>query len=270
MPDLRPAVEQSQNNAVPQAPTLPPGEKLAIGAVLGAEPDVVAAAAAAFTAIMKSNEEGSLIDPDLLIKILNNPSMMEKLVAGYGVPKQAQLPMASVSAPPSLPAQSTASAPPLPPPHINITTPIPLSNQRTTPMYPMPNVAPSPALNRQPSPVTPIPAKYASSAPPVKDVNYYKSLIQQHGGEKQETLDRNPLQYASYNSNFVGVNGLNIVRHVSMRPNDVKPKIPKPCAYFNTPKGCRHGASCLYQHDSSISQRVEQPRGSKRIKLDRE
>lgn len=264
--DLGPAMEQSQNNAVPQAPTLPPGEKPAIGAILGAEPDVVAAAAAAFTAIMKSSEEGSLIDPDLLIKILNNPSMMEKLVAEYGVPRQVQLPRASVSAPPSLPAQSTVSAPPLPPPHINITTPIPLSNQRSTPMYPMPNVVPSPALNRQPSPVTPIPAKFSSSAPPVKDVNYYKSLIQQHGGE---TLDRNPLQYASYNSNFVGVNGLNIVRHVSMRPNDVKPKIPKPCAFFNTPKGCRHGASCLYQHDSSISQRVEEPKGSKRIKLDR-
>ncbi|XP_017696038.1 zinc finger CCCH domain-containing protein 30 [Phoenix dactylifera] len=268
LPALRPAMEHSLKNAVPQAPTLPPGETPAIGAVLSAEPDVVAAAAAAFTAIMKSSEEGSLIDPDLLITILNNPIMMEKLVAEYGVPKQAQLPMASVSAPPSLRARSTASAPPLPRPHVNFTTPVPLSNERTPPMYPMPNVVPPQALNRQPSPVTAIPANFSSGAPPVKDINYYKSLIQQHGGEKQETLDRNPLQCASYNSNFLGVNGLNIVRHGSMQ-KDVKPKIPKPCAYFNTPKGCKHGASCLYQHDSSISRRVEQPRGSKRIKLDR-
>lgn len=265
LPGLRPSVKQSQSIAVHPASTLLPGEKPAVGSLPGAEPDVVAAAAAAFTAIMKSSEEGSLIDRDLLIKILSNPSMMEKLVAEYGVPKQAQLPTGPASAPPSLPAISTGSAS-LPPPRINITAPHPQINPQT---YPMPNVVLPLSLNRQPSPVPPLRSNFSSGAPPVKDINYYKSLIQQHGEEKQETLDRNPVQHASYNSNFVGANGLNVVRHSSMHQKDAKLKFPKPCAYFNTPKGCRHGASCLYQHDSSISQRAEQPKGSKRIKLDR-
>ncbi|KAG6494922.1 hypothetical protein ZIOFF_042705 [Zingiber officinale] len=45
--------------------------------------------------------------------------------------------------------------------------------------------------------------------------------------------------------------------------------IPRPCAFFNKPKGCRHGANCSYRHDASLPPRTEQPRGPKRInKLD--
>lgn len=47
------------------------------------EPDVAAAAAAAFVAIMRSNEEGSMIDQDLLIKILSNPQIIETLISQH-------------------------------------------------------------------------------------------------------------------------------------------------------------------------------------------
>jgi len=47
------------------------------------EPDVAAAAAAAFVAIMRTNEEGSMIDQDLLIKILSNPQIIETLISQH-------------------------------------------------------------------------------------------------------------------------------------------------------------------------------------------
>ena len=47
------------------------------------EPDVAAAAAAAFVEIMRSNEEGSMIDQDLLIKILSNPQIIETLISQH-------------------------------------------------------------------------------------------------------------------------------------------------------------------------------------------
>nr|KJB14418.1 hypothetical protein B456_002G124700 [Gossypium raimondii] len=41
--------------------------------------------AAAFTAINQSNENGNMIDPDLLVQILSNPKLIEKLVTEHGV-----------------------------------------------------------------------------------------------------------------------------------------------------------------------------------------
>ncbi|KAL2906716.1 Zinc finger CCCH domain-containing protein 6 [Bienertia sinuspersici] len=49
------------------------------------EADVAAAASAAFTAIMKSNEKGNLIDTDLLVKILKDPKMIGRLLKDSGV-----------------------------------------------------------------------------------------------------------------------------------------------------------------------------------------
>lgn len=128
-------------------------------------------------------------------------------------------------------------------------------------------------------------------APAVKSVHYYKSLIQLHGGDKQEGPDQNPVQFGNlgnpidYHNNMTGVsNSMDLVGPGlvgvssamdpiglnSVNQRDPKAKIPKPCAYFNTPRGCRHGASCLFQHDApSIPQRIEQQKGTtKRIKLD--
>ncbi|KAL9245652.1 hypothetical protein vseg_019277 [Gypsophila vaccaria] len=45
----------------------------------GFDADVVAAATVALTAMLKANEKGSMVDTDLLIKILNEPKMIEAL-----------------------------------------------------------------------------------------------------------------------------------------------------------------------------------------------
>ncbi|GJN01435.1 hypothetical protein PR202_ga18702 [Eleusine coracana subsp. coracana] len=76
------------------------------------EPDVLAAASAAYTAIMQSNQMGSMIDQDLLIiKILSDPAQLERLMKEHGTVKHEQTTSAAV--PPMLPGpqpQMAASA----------------------------------------------------------------------------------------------------------------------------------------------------------------
>lgn len=119
---------------------------------LGAEPDVAAAAKVALTAIIKSSEEGSLIDHDLLIKLLSEPSMLNRLLSNYNVPKQTEVP--------SLPTPT-------------------LCNRTVT----------SEALNRDSPLPTNLPIRSSSveAVPRVKDASYYKSLVQLHGGDRQKT-----------------------------------------------------------------------------------
>ncbi|KAG0501802.1 hypothetical protein HPP92_001874 [Vanilla planifolia] len=206
-PLLNPLVEHSFPIKEPprQLPSAAPGPASL------AEPDVAAAASAAFTAIMRSNEEGSLIDRDLLIKILSDPSMLEKLVSEYGTPKQT---------PPS---------------------PLPMACSSTSGANALPTVSPT--------------------RPPVKDASYYKSLIQKHGGEPQESSKQFHLGNMYTEGGGLG--------HGQRQRESRNPKVSKPCAYFNTPRGCRQGANCSYLHVALASQQMEQMRGAKRVKLDR-
>ncbi|XP_010446300.1 PREDICTED: zinc finger CCCH domain-containing protein 68-like [Camelina sativa] len=74
-----------------------------------------------------------------------------------------------------------------------------------------------------------------SSAEPVKNVDYYKSLIREHGVVSPATNENNNYKgRVDDNMKVVKVN-----------------KIQKPCMFFNRPKGCRLGESCLYLHDRS-------------------
>lgn len=82
----------------------------------------------------------------------------------------------------------------------------------------------------------------AGSASAVKDANYYKNLIRQHGADGQDKPDP---QIGNRHSNFQDMKlGHNI-------QGEVKHKIKKPCIYFNSQRGCRNGASCPFQHDVS-------------------
>ncbi|KAL0904987.1 hypothetical protein M5K25_027156 [Dendrobium thyrsiflorum] len=255
IPPIAAAPERSLHSSIPPIPNLPPVQQpLSMNSDHGpgtsVKPDIAAAASAAFTAIMRSNEEGSLIDRDLLIKILRDPSMVGKLVSEHSAPKQTTLP----AQPPSqIASAATNSAYPM---HILVPTPAPslklLSPSSTTIPINIPTVLPK--------------------APPAKDVNYYKSLIQKHGGDRQESTEPAPLPYENrheYHSNPLGsIYGEGAGRE--MRQSDSrKPKIEKLCAYFNTPRGCREGSRCSYLHDSSTSKKIERQRASKRVKFDR-
>ncbi|WKA10263.1 hypothetical protein VitviT2T_027843 [Vitis vinifera] len=266
---LPPGIPSASSSNAPNIPNPPANENVAAGMVPGVEPDVVAAASAAFTAVMRSNEQGNLIDHDLLIKILSNPKIIERIVTDQVV---------SSSNPQAVPNQRL---PPIalsdqPPGHVSrVETNIPLSAAIPSgPFYSQSNgPGPVPAPRPPPSMVGP-----SSSSPPVrpvtKDINYYKSLIQQHGGERQEPQDQSQShsQFANRpNHHVLGMNPETVVTHP--KPRDSKPKIMKPCIYFHSSRGCRHGANCSYQHDASLQQRVSsmpEVQNAKRMKMDRE
>lgn len=250
-------------------------EKPSAGMVVNAEPDVAAAASAAFTAIMSSNEQGHLIDQELLIKILSDPKMIEKLVTDYG---------GAATATQNTPiSRSSSMAAGLPDPpagsaaHINrtqSTTPLSVALPTGSLYHPQPNgagIGPLPPNQRLPPPpptaitISSQPSVGAPPPPPAKDINYYKSLIQQHGGDTQQQYVSRHGQHQPSVTNQESVN--------SYKSRDTKPKIMRPCMYFNSPRGCRHGANCAYQHDASFQQRgnnMPDVQPAKRMKMDRE
>ncbi|XP_068645542.1 zinc finger CCCH domain-containing protein 6 isoform X2 [Aristolochia californica] len=241
--------------------------------VAAAEPDVVAAATAAFTAIMRTNEAGSLIDRDLLIKILSNPQLIDHLVKDYGTPAPSiQMTTNPVSNPVTASVTMPVSSQPV---HINrpesssTSTATPLATSTFTQpavsghFHPLTNTV-APALTMRPPLAS---TSTMTTSPVVKDINYYKSLIQQHGEEKREAQFGKRLSYHN-----LGLS-METIQQQNPKARDSRGKIQKPCIYFNTPKGCRHGVNCAYQHDASFQQRVAsipEVQSAKRMKLEGE
>ncbi|XP_052201632.1 zinc finger CCCH domain-containing protein 6 [Diospyros lotus] len=256
---LPPGMPPASQFSTTASPNLITSGNTAAGIFPGLEPDVAAAAYAALSAVVSSNDQGNLIDPDLLVKILSDPKLIEKLVADHRAATNPQItpmprpPGIIFSEPPSVQiSRAEAGAPSL-------------SVPPTGPFYGPPNRA-GPVPNARPPPLDVLPVASPLGAPIAKDINYYKSLIQQHGAERQENL----LQFDNRHSH-------QLVAHQESvnnpKPREFKPKIMKPCIYFNSSRGCRHGANCSYQHDTSSQQRagsVPEVQSTKRMKLDRE
>ncbi|KAE8714423.1 Mitochondrial [Hibiscus syriacus] len=115
-------------------------EKPDAGMVVNVEPGV---AAAAFAVINQSNEPGNMIDPDLLVKILSNPRLIEKLVTDHGAASGAQ----------SLTEMPSPLVPSLDPPHLYIWRSI-LSSVKRVGVGPLNKQSPIPSVH----PVTASPA----------------------------------------------------------------------------------------------------------------
>ena len=266
----------SSSSNAPIIPNPPVSENVAARMAPGVEPDVVAAASAALTAVMRSNEQGSLIDHNLLVQLLSNPVIIERIVTESSssnpqpVPNQRLPPIALSDQPPGHVSASRAET------NIPLSAAIPSvpfysQSQSNGPGGPVPGPRPPPP----PPPPMVGPSSSSSSSPPVtKDINYFKSLIQQHGGERAEPQDQphsHPQFTGRPNHHVLGLNPETVVTHP--KPRDSKPKIMKPCIYFHSSRGCRHGANCSYQHDACLQQRVSsmpEVQNAKRMKLDRE
>ncbi|XP_050364184.1 zinc finger CCCH domain-containing protein 6 [Argentina anserina] len=240
---------QSHSNAASNG-NLIASSKPTVGTPVGVEPNVVAAA---LGAIMNgNNDHGNMIDPELLIKILSNPKMIEKLVTD---------PQAVARSP----SMTTSDSIPL---HISKTESItPLSTTSSSAhFYPQATMGGMGHLSDQSSRSTmPVSSSPAVGPPPAKDINYYKSLIQQHGGDTHDSFPPFGSRQGNHSANHEPFSGY--------KSRDSKPKIMKPCIYFNSSRGCRHGANCSFQHDASFQQqgnRVPDVQNAKRMKLDRE
>ncbi|KAH6833249.1 hypothetical protein C2S53_016672 [Perilla frutescens var. hirtella] len=99
----------------------------------------------------------------------------------------------------------------------------------------------------------------AGFVPPMKDISYYKSLIQQHGGGKSRE-DPPPLRL---NQVVMGTN----------QEDESRSRVMKRCMFFNSSRGCKNGANCAYRHDTvSSRQRLgcfTELHTAKRVKLTR-
>ncbi|RZC66603.1 hypothetical protein C5167_010297 [Papaver somniferum] len=272
------------------------GKPHRVGFVPGVQPDAVgAAASAAFSAIMKTNEQASMIDPELLIQILNNPQLIEKLVSDYGPsPANGNLQNNTTTRARSPPLNLSAPQSSSLPFHINRLAPeaSSMSTMHTSGHYYPVNNAMSSMLHARPLPpphgsgnvqfsTTPPIVNVPPPPPPLRDMYYYKSLIQQHGGERSESENHSPPQAHQFIGNnqqqqHFGAAVANQEHHLSSLHNSKqretgKPKINKPCMYFNSSRGCKNGANCGFQHDPSFKPRMpESQHGAKRMKLDRE
>ncbi|KAA8537543.1 hypothetical protein F0562_027151 [Nyssa sinensis] len=255
-PQLAPGILSASKGSATY-PSPPANGNPVAGMALGVEPSVAAAAYAALTAVMTSNDQGNLIDHDLLIKILNDPILIEKLITDHRAATNPQI----------IPKPRSPGA--------TLSDPLPVHINRTeaglsslaAPFYsPVNRVGQGLTSNpRAPPPeVVSVPPPPVG-APVAKDINYYKSLIQQHGEERQEI---HPQFGSSHNHQLVA----NLESVNNPRLMDLKPKIMKPCIYYNSSRGCRHGANCSYQHDVpsqlQVSSMPEQ--SAKRMKVDRE
>ncbi|KAL6506751.1 hypothetical protein OROHE_022583 [Orobanche hederae] len=234
------------------------------------EPDAVAAA---LTSVISNSKQGNtntnnLIDSGLLIKILRDPKMIEQLMtnlqASSSSPSTQNIPSSGLQVPPAVGSRNHVPPPPDVPSSSSMRNNAPsTSGMQYTPNSRYPPLSQGPTAASRPMQPGPL---YPPPSPPVtKDLNYYKSLIQQHGAERRE----------SSSGPQVGRQTSQEHVNVVMKPRESKPKIMKPCIYFNSSKGCRNGADCSYQHDISAQQRVvgggiREVQSAKRAKVDRE
>lgn len=116
------------------------------------------------------------------------------------------------------------------------------SEQSTVPLPPSGNLH-TVLNNTQPIASTKPYQTSSGSASAVKDANYYKNLIRQHGADGQDKLDS---QIGSRHSNFQDMK----LAH-NNNQGEVKYKSKKQCIYFNSSRGCRNGSDCPFQHDVS-------------------
>lgn len=272
------------------------------------EPDAVAQVQAALTAFMADNGQGNLIDRELLIKILSDPKIVGQFfthqgvgTSSHSVPAPSTQSMSAASNMRNLrPQASSITAPPqavvsrADPSfvHSGRTDPPPVQVSRTELVMPSVGGPPNGPFHTAPSRIGPVPSlrphvpeaistplqtpiatmstpSSSMPAPVARDINYYKSLIQQHGGERQETL---PPQYSNNHRNNQQLGSVQEAQN-SYNSRESKAKIMKPCIYYNSSRGCRHGANCAYLHDASPQQRagtLPEVQSSKRMKMDRE
>uniref|UniRef100_A0ACD5UWR2 Uncharacterized protein n=1 Tax=Avena sativa TaxID=4498 RepID=A0ACD5UWR2_AVESA len=198
------SVPQLSNTLIRTAQQHPCGSSGATGYSVSVEPDVLAAASAAFTAIMQSNQNGSMVDEDLLVKILSDPAQVERLMQEYNQIRHEQSRSSSVVAPvpPGQPPQMAASVSMsasvsfsdhmttiqnLPPPRMavsapfqntNSTLPPPQNTNSTLPppqMVVPPQMAPTPMMNRPPQGFPHIPMNRPLGSSPAMNAMHFPS-----------------------------------------------------------------------------------------------
>lgn len=281
----------STPNCESSAPEQLSSGRSSLGKLPNVGADVIAAASTALAIMNTVSQEGNMIDTDLLVKILSDPKMIQKLVNGGSaaantgsaslntlIPPKTTANTVTQSAPMSFPKsdiqrpangnlqniadQLQTALNPIPPRSENVavtrSTQSPLvptstleSNWTNRKLFTLQSQVRTPAYNVQPKTgplASSLPINEARSA---KDISYYKNLIRQHGGEKQETA-QDPTLVRKRNYNDLQ----DLKPEQNIKYGELKPKNSKLCKYFQSTKGCRNGVNCTYQHDASTQWRA--------------
>nr|ABB45847.1 hypothetical protein [Eutrema halophilum] len=257
-------------------------------AVFGLGPeDLTLAALSAL--LMKTKEQESLVDADLLVKFLSDPKLIKNLMmndttamdgnpppepvtqpGGNGVPHIVPVSVQSSALPMNLNLQK--------PPLVFHTYPLSgledslkpssvddvlVSDQKTVPnpdsqsliistssTWDMKRVLESAQtitdaqIRNGAYPMTNINQDDGVSAKqPVRNLDYFKNLIREHGGVAPGTNETN--NYKARVDNNSNNN------KKKKKKKLVKVRFQKPCKYFGRGRGCKLGESCLYLHDRS-------------------
>ncbi|KAL8172066.1 hypothetical protein V2J09_023870 [Rumex salicifolius] len=254
-----------------------------------AQPQLLAAALTALGGGGGGSSSGGqerLIDSDLLVKLLSNPTILEEFMKRQGNSAASQA-MASSSQTPQMMPKQPITAPPIKVPMSNPSQPhfnqlentnLPSSTMNSNePFYPPQlNGGKLPVSFQHPPPTIPNtsqPTSLHTGNPPPRDINYFKSLIQQHGGDRQQQeVTQPPFMGHHLGGSIPNPEPVDNVMNSNNNPRpgrEPRPKFNKPCLFFNSPKGCRHGANCAYQHDSLHQQRessIPEMQSAKRMK----
>lgn len=143
-----------------------------------------------------------------------------------------------------------------------LTVPLPSTSMN---LYTVANQVRAPASTMAYRPPSTGPAFAGKEAHTVKDLSYYKNLIRQHGADFNEMQETQDSQIGIRQGNY---QDLKLVQNTT-KP-EVNFKIQKPCMYFKSPRGCRNGSNCPYQHDMATqwgSVNILGSQNAKRVKL---
>eukprot|EP00252_Welwitschia_mirabilis_P016868 TRINITY_DN3753_c0_g1_i1.p1 TRINITY_DN3753_c0_g1~~TRINITY_DN3753_c0_g1_i1.p1 ORF type:complete len:439 (+),score=75.87 TRINITY_DN3753_c0_g1_i1:528-1844(+) len=292
--------------------------------------EIAAAAATVFEAVMRSNDQGSMIDQDLLIKFLSNPKIVETLIGQdqknindknrtadstmeinsnlllHYQKHNDVMPVHKHECETNFPISCQPAIPPSVNPLLNnnkFYVSEGLSNQSNSSQVfaapqmstqknesfeftnsranipPMSSMIPaqltamhqsSQAVSRSgiltggPVVVSNSTQPNTSASDKTSSINeqYYKNLIQQHGALNKNDHFQNGVQHRRkecYAQTFDRAGELQSTGS-TIQPGMAdfnKPKIRKPCIYFNSSKGCRRGATCNFLHETVEWSRVD-------------
>ncbi|XP_047976797.1 zinc finger CCCH domain-containing protein 6-like isoform X2 [Salvia hispanica] len=202
-------------------------------------------AQAALAALSSNKDQMNLIDCELLVRILSNPKSLQQLLAiSFGTQHVPNMkpPHSSDS---TISTNEGASVP-----ELNV----PYETTRAAP----PHLRTGFVSTACTPPVADMSSAHCNGV--AKDMSYYKSLIQQHGGSGGGV----PTQSCGIMSKRA--------QEFTKSRDVLKSRTVKPCMFFNTPKGCRNGDSCTYSHDVNVLSSRKRMGcvtevGAKRVKL---
>ncbi|KAL1199731.1 Zinc finger CCCH domain-containing protein 45 [Cardamine amara subsp. amara] len=212
-------------------------------------------------------EYGSMVDTDLLVKILSDPEMVKKLLTGTTGEIQpstnVEQSIVASQQPFTNPEQRRVS-PPMPG-NGNISSLRPINQQ------PLPAGLPSSSCvgiaKEQPLsawlPSRSLPANLSLHRPDqvvtglvqpmTTKKDHVRRLIREHGKETHGETNQNRLE--------AGI--------VDRRNNGSKVRKQKQCIYFDTARGCRNGDGCLFVHDRVRSNTGAEAPTAKKMKFGR-